>query len=369
MIVKNEQEHLPRCLASAKPYVDEIVVIDTGSSDKTIEIAENCGAKVEHFVWNFNFADARNYAISCTSGQWILVLDADEELVIKDLEALKKLLSDLDQDAFLIQVLDIHHAKNLTPAWIPRLFRNNHHIIYKGSYHEQLESTDPKNPLRMQFFDGINIIHYGYSPENVQNKNINRNIPMLEAMRQQQGFSLMLLYCLAGMYSNAGESEKATECYQEALDKLSPNLIEGELPEDIAFLPSLLFVLGQRALIDHEQALACLLCQRGLEWFPHYPPLNYLAGATLRMLGFAIGATAYFKVCLQLNQDQNYYEHEPFEKSYMTIYPAYDLGMVYLELGWRREAISTFEQVLTFDPNHELAKQQINRLKNIPEIP
>ena len=82
MIVKNEKHNLPRCLDSAKPYVDEIIVVDTGSVDGTPEIAAEYGAKVSYFEWCDDFAAARNYAISQISGDWILMLDADEELVV-----------------------------------------------------------------------------------------------------------------------------------------------------------------------------------------------------------------------------------------------------------------------------------------------
>jgi glycosyltransferase involved in cell wall biosynthesis len=84
MIVKDEAQRLPRCLASAKPYVDETVVVDTGSQDETISIAKEYGAKVSSFQWCDDFAAARNYSLSLATGQWILLLDADEELVVED---------------------------------------------------------------------------------------------------------------------------------------------------------------------------------------------------------------------------------------------------------------------------------------------
>jgi glycosyltransferase involved in cell wall biosynthesis len=81
-IVKNEAQNLDRCLASVKPYVDELIVVDTGSTDETIAIAQQYGAKVSHFEWCDDFALARNYACSLASGDWILTLDADEELEV-----------------------------------------------------------------------------------------------------------------------------------------------------------------------------------------------------------------------------------------------------------------------------------------------
>ena len=78
MIVKDEEEMLPGCLAAVAEHVDEIVVVDTGSTDRTVEIAESFGANVVEFPWNGSFADARNVSLDHATGDWILWLDADE---------------------------------------------------------------------------------------------------------------------------------------------------------------------------------------------------------------------------------------------------------------------------------------------------
>src|SRR4051794_40673333 len=78
MIVKNESKHLANCLESVEGVVDEIIIVDTGSTDDTVEIAKSYGAKVYHYEWNDNFSDARNESIKYATGDWILVLDADE---------------------------------------------------------------------------------------------------------------------------------------------------------------------------------------------------------------------------------------------------------------------------------------------------
>jgi glycosyltransferase involved in cell wall biosynthesis len=80
MIVKNEAENLPRCLASVAGLVDEMIVLDTGSTDGTVDLARSLGAQVEHFVWCDDFSQARNVALEYVTGDWVLVLDADEVL-------------------------------------------------------------------------------------------------------------------------------------------------------------------------------------------------------------------------------------------------------------------------------------------------
>ncbi|MBV9271488.1 MAG: glycosyltransferase family 2 protein, partial [Candidatus Eremiobacteraeota bacterium] len=91
MIVKNEERFLGKCLASAQGIVDEMIVVDTGSSDATIEIAKRFGARVEQREWRNDFAWARNEALKLATKRWILVLDADEELLPESCEAFSAL--------------------------------------------------------------------------------------------------------------------------------------------------------------------------------------------------------------------------------------------------------------------------------------
>jgi len=92
MIVKNEEQNIRRALESIKPVVDEMIVVDTGSTDRTKKIAEEMGAKVYDFAWTDSFADARNFAISKATSDWILILDADEVISPLDHEELRKMI-------------------------------------------------------------------------------------------------------------------------------------------------------------------------------------------------------------------------------------------------------------------------------------
>ena len=91
MIVKNEEKLLPQCLESVKDVVDEMVIVDTGSTDDTVAIAENYGARVYFHEWNNSFSEARNHAFEHARGlnpDWFLIMDADEELERKDIPLL-----------------------------------------------------------------------------------------------------------------------------------------------------------------------------------------------------------------------------------------------------------------------------------------
>jgi tetratricopeptide (TPR) repeat protein len=364
MIVKNERENLPRCLASAQPYVDEIVVVDTGSQDGTPEIAIQFGAKVYYFEWCDDFAAARNSSLSKASGDWILVLDADEELVVNSDFFLEQINATAEFLMFSLIRTEANDKEGMTPLHSIRLFRNLPEIKYVNRFHEQLiYQGEVISEQLVGQLESLRILHYGYAKKQVQQKNINRNIPILERTRQEEGLSLMLLYCLAGMYADTQQTEKAQKCYSEAFDRLLPNLTDGTAPDELAFVPSLIFTLGVQSLQQEDYETARLLCQRGLEWCPTYPPLNYLAGATIRALGFPLGAVAYFENCIRLGREGNYYKGEPFELNYMTIYPAYDMGCIYIDLERPQEALAAFELALSFEANFTAAQEKADKIR------
>src|SRR6478672_7579163 len=366
MIVKNERENLPRCLASVNPYVDEMIVVDTGSSDGTPEIALNYGAKVSYFEWCDDFAAARNYAISQASGEWILMLDADEELVVHSQAFLDEITSQSEVVAYLATYNEFNDQNNVTPAYRISLFRNLLEVKYIGRYHEYLVMGSPyRIPDNTAYTKSISILHYGFSKDQLLKKNISRNIPMLERIRQQEGLNLRLLQTLAAMYRNTQQLDKLQGCYAEALEMLLPNLIEGNKPEDFLAVPSFMVSLATEALNQNDYETARLLCQRGNEWCDNFPPLNYITGVTLRCLGFPLGSVAYFENCLRLGREKSYYKGEPFDVSYMTTYPAYDLGCIYMELKRYSEAVAAFEVTLKFDANFIAAQEKITEIESL----
>jgi glycosyltransferase involved in cell wall biosynthesis len=361
MIVKNEQENLARCLASAKPYVDEMIVVDTGSFDGTPEIALNYGAKVSYFEWCDDFAAARNCSIFQASGDWILVLDADEELVVET-ENWKHQLTANTEVTIYGMVLLHANIKNLKGGFHGRLFRNLPGLRYISRFHEQIDY--PNTKIATSQLEGVKILHYGnISPDKVRQKLINRDIPILERMREEEGFSLWHLDCLARKYTRIEQTEKAEACYAEILDNLTPNLMDGNPPEDLFWIATLLHLLGGQYFERNDYETARLLCQRGLEWRPNYPPLNHLAGEILKELGFPLGAIAYFENCIKLGQNEDYYIGEPFEMSFLTTYPAYNIGCTYLEMKRPQDALVAFEMALAFDPDFAPAQEKINEIK------
>jgi glycosyltransferase involved in cell wall biosynthesis len=368
MIVKNESNNLPRCLASAKPYVDEIIVIDTGSVDETLKIAAEYGAKLSYFEWCDDFAAARNYAISQASGDWILMLDADEELLINSQNFLNKLNNSSEIIAYTLTYREVYDQQEKTPITRISLFRNLPELRYVSRFHEQLKYQNQQiDSNQVSHTEALIILHYGHSKELVQQKNISRNIPILERMQQEEGLSMTLLYTLTIMYRKNQQLDKAKECYAEARERLAQNLVSGQPPEEFSRVPCLIYDLGMQAFAEKDYENARLYCKRGLEWYGNYPPLNYLAGVILSALKFPIAAAVYFEKCIQLGQESNFYKHESFDLVFITTYPAYNLGLLYIDMEQPQKALAAFELVLSFDQNFADAQEKAHLIRQYME--
>ena len=155
MIVKNEEEFLPNCLNSIKGVVDEIIIVDTGSTDDTMTIAKNFGAKVYHHPWNDSFSEARNHCLNHASGDWILQIDADEELEQADIPKLRLAISDHRYNGIIIAIQSII-KDGLHTFYHPRIFRRGKGF-YKDIIHEQTIIEGERLPTEIRLY------HHGYN--------------------------------------------------------------------------------------------------------------------------------------------------------------------------------------------------------------
>jgi glycosyltransferase involved in cell wall biosynthesis len=184
MIVRDEADNIAACLQSVIPYVDEMIVVDTGSLDDTSKIATELGAKVYHYEWRNDFAAARNYSLKQASGDWILYLDADERLESGSGPELRRLLSDPDCDGYFL--LELNHftenwEQDFAPHITPRLFRNRPEHRFTGRIHEMLDPKIFEEKIqRIKQAYQIRLHHYGYMIHNSKlPQKISRNLDLL----------------------------------------------------------------------------------------------------------------------------------------------------------------------------------------------
>lgn len=214
MIVKNEERNLERCLASVQGIVDEIVLVDTGSNDRSVEIASAFGAKVLHHTWQDNFSLARNIGLEQACGGWILILDADEELQPETRPRIRPLLSETDADAISLRVRNFNPFGEYTEyqdSWQVRLFRNRPEYRYEQSVHNQITSSILRAGGKIFRDDTLIWLHYGYMERAVQgvDDRYQRSLKMLEqalTLSPQNAYlnaKLGILYYHLGDYSLA----------------------------------------------------------------------------------------------------------------------------------------------------------------------
>jgi len=182
MIVRNEERFLEGCLQSVQGVADEIVIVDTGSTDATADIARRYGARLHEITWEDDFSSARNECLSRCSGDWILYLDADERLAVDAKEELRRSVGDPDALAYYCVVRSEEHLPRGTVhsvARYPRLFRRLKGICFEGRVHEQIAPSIQRAGYTI-LPSGIVIEHLGYAQsEEIINEKCLRNSKLL----------------------------------------------------------------------------------------------------------------------------------------------------------------------------------------------
>jgi tetratricopeptide (TPR) repeat protein len=220
MIVRDEQEMLPRCLASVAEAVEEMVIVDTGSTDATVEIARSFGARVLFHEWTGSFAEARNVSFDAATGDWLLCLDADEMLVEEDTPLLRSLTGRTWREAFYLSETnytgDLEDGTAVTHNAL-RIFRNRPEYRFEGRLHEQIAHCLPGYlPERVEA-SGVRIEHYGYlGAVRDSREKSRRNIELLR-LQQKEGLSTPFLhYNLGSEYAAANEPQAALAEFERA---------------------------------------------------------------------------------------------------------------------------------------------------------
>jgi glycosyltransferase involved in cell wall biosynthesis len=262
MIVKDEAVFLPRCLESIKDVADQIIIVDTGSTDRTVDIAKEYTQHVYLHPWEDNFARHRNQSLGYATGDWILVIDADEEL-LADRSQVRHELNDLTTDAIAVRIINKNSGSEKDTSFdSTRFFRNHQDFHYQGIVHEQLVG-----PNNLKLSD-IRIMHHGYGlGEQVALKKHQRTSVMLKQQLDHDPENLFALINLSISCLSVGNHEDALNHATMAI-----HIIEREDISSCLFRHA--YIVAYRILLLMNQVLQAEdICQKSLERYGSDPEI------------------------------------------------------------------------------------------------
>ncbi|BFT68675.1 glycosyltransferase [Paenibacillus sp. P36] len=290
MMVKNEETNLRRCLNSLESLLKrsdiELIIVDTGSSDHTPEIASEYTSNIFHHLWNNNFSDMRNITISYAKGEWILILDADEELL--DQQQLIGLLKDNRLSNFNTVQFTMHDyvkstdSTNYLKYSSYRMFKNDGTFKYEGAVHNQ---PSMKGPILLA---PVILNHYGYQFDNKEllERKFQRTASILLNELEKEPNNIYYRYQLANSYYIHGDSEKALEEIRIAYTNLKALPLEKRAKHPYVYAE-----YGRESYANREYQECIEICLEGISLLPEYIDLHYyisLAYQTLRKPNEAI---------------------------------------------------------------------------------
>lgn len=358
MIVKNEEESIGRCLESVRGFVDEMIIVDTGSTDRTVEICTTFGAKIFHYEWNDHFAHARNYGLEQASGDWLLWLDADEEMKKADFAQFRdKIFQEQDKSVFSIYLINYYGsyppsedvAFNIAH---PRIFRNHIGIRYNNAIHEQLNLLEVMKEEEIGFLP-LKVYHYGYMDEVVANKDkAKRNIELIKKEIEKDENDSWLNYHLASEYYRIVDLETAFEYVNKSILCF---LKKGFTP------PSLVYRLKYSIIIQVGSIDgAWPAINKAIEIYPDYVDLHFFKGVILYLKEEYDESIQTLEKCIEIGE---------FNLSHLTLTGAgsfmawYYKGACYEKKGNLVEAIQCYLQSRQLSSNYEETNSAIDRLR------
>jgi tetratricopeptide (TPR) repeat protein len=377
MIVKNEEAMLPRCLDSVHHMVDEMVIVDTGSTDSTIEIAERYGARVFSYPWNGSFADARNYAMQQAKMDWIFIMDADDELPPEDTGKLRELTSgSLPATAWFCKTIsylgDVPNPGNVICNLNIYLVRNHMGYRFTGDIHEQIACADPVQKTTTAISD-MRIYHYGYLNGAIRSQGKReRNMAMILRELEKRPDDPFMLYNLGNEYFALSKVQKAYDCYLKSYAHFDPEV--GYSTKLIMRIVACCDTLGETA----EQLK---FIEIGLKHYPAYTDLEFIRGTLWLSKERYLAAIRSYKKCLKMGEAPLLLSNIPgvgtYKAAQMLCQLHYNLGetsaaMRYARMALKfrpanREVIGHLATMLMEQGSPEAAASRLSR--TLPALP
>lgn len=328
MIVKNEEQNLKNCLSKVKLLVDEIIIVDTGSTDNTKIIASDFTDKIYDFKWCNDFSIARNFSISKATNDWVLILDGDEFVENFDKQSILDFINLEDSMKTVgkikrINIIEDSSGIKKGAEKISRLF-NKKYFHYEGTIHEQV--TPIEKELQKTKFVNITINHIGYTKEELNRTNkLDRNIYLLNKAVKNNSEDPYLYYQLGKSYYMLKDYTKSCEYFEKALSF--------SLDYRSEYVEDLIETYGY-ALINSGKFNEAMKIEEYREYYNDNADYNFLMGIIyMNNAKFNLAVQTFLK-CTE-NETGNI-------EGINTYLPCYNIGVIFECLGYKDEAINYY---------------------------
>lgn len=346
MIVKNEENTLKESLSAAASFVDEIIIIDTGSIDNTKNIALEFTDKIYDFKWCSDFSKARNYSIEKASNDWILVLDADEFIVDFSKSSIETFIENpLNKNRVgrikRINFIEESHGNSKYTERINRLF-NRKYFNYEGIIHEQVVALDGKS-YKTEMVD-ITAEHVGYTLEALNKTGkIKRNIDLLKVALKDNLEDSYLYFQLGKSYYMLKNYNDAVMYFEKALSF--------SLDFNLEYVEDLVETYGY-ALINSGKYQEALILENCIEVYSNFADFHFLMGLIYMNNAKFTQAVESFLKCTEFS-----YARVEGVNTYVAYY---NIGVIYDVLGFRKDALKYYRKCGDYEPAVKRLKAQLN---------
>ena len=360
MIVRDEEENLAACLGSAAGLFDEVVVVDTGSTDRTAEIARSFGAHVFDFVWVDDFAAARNAALARATGDYAFWLDADDRLEPLQRDRLQALFDSLDSSdaAYVVRCACDPDAKGGSGMVVDhvRLFPLRQDVRWTYRVHEQILPALRRAGVPVRWSDAM-VRHVGYNDPALRRKKLERDQAILASELAERPDDPFVLFNLGQVTLDVGDP-------RAALGYLQRSLAGSARADSITHKLHALIARVHQLLGEPERALAA--CAGGLADNPDDAELLFRKGVLHRLQGQADEAEACWRRILTLRRPERFASVDAGIYGHLT---RRNLAALAEEQGDRAEAALHWSEVLAERPGDADAARALARLGQAPVRP
>ena len=362
MIAKNEERFLPECLARAKAAVDEIVFVDTGSTDRTVAIAESFGAKVLHSPWNDDFSAPRNVGLQAATGDWILVLDADEFLQPGACERIRDLVQAPEVLGYHLHFVNVYGNGKTLGVMMVRLFRNLPGIAYENVIHEQvtpsLQRLGGPRGLVLGSCD-VEVEHHGYTDAVMDSRGkIERNERLFRKQLERTPEDVYVHYKYGDFLRRVpGRAVDA----RKWLDRCLELILAGppSLPRGLPYAGEVAALCALEAARAGENDRARMVLDQALRRFVPTPNLHYLAASLALASDRTDDAIAHYRCCLAFRGQVLVV---PIQEGITGHVSLAGIAQAWIQRGEFARALPLLEQAIALEPSYEVAQLALSRL-------